>query len=57
MLIADGSLLAVKMAVIALLGVAVLRDRPKLGLLVGTWLASGLYLAAVVSNVLILRML
>ncbi len=56
-LIADGSLLAVKMAVIALLGVAVLRDRPKLGLLVGTWLASGLYLAAVVSNVLILRML
>lgn len=56
-LLASGSLLAVKLAVIAALGVAVLRDRPKLGLLAGTWLASGLYLAAVLSNILILRML
>lgn len=55
-LLANGSLLAVKMVLIAALGVAVLRDRPKLGLLAGTWLACGLYLAAVLSNVLILRM-
>lgn len=56
-LLANGSLLAVKMTVIAILGVAVLRDRPKLGLLAGSWLTAGLYLAAVLSNVLILRML
>lgn len=56
-LIASGSLLYVKMAIVALLGVATLRDRPRLGLLVGMWTATGLYVAAVISNILLLRML
>lgn len=56
-LIASGSLLYVKMAIVLLLGVATIRDRPRLGLLIGMWLATGLYVAAVLSNVLLLRML
>lgn len=56
-LISNGSLLYVKMAIVALLGVATVRDRPRLGLLIGMWLATGLYVAAVLSNLLLLRML
>ncbi len=56
LLLASGSLLLVKMAIVAALGIAVLWDRPRLGLLVGTWTVSGLYLAAVISNILLLRM-
>lgn len=56
-LISNGSLLYVKMAIVALLGVATVRDRPRLGLLIGMWTATGLYMAAVLSNILLLRML
>jgi len=55
-LLASGSLLWVKLAIIAALGIAALRDRPKLGLLVGIWFTAGLYGAAVLSNILLLRM-
>jgi hypothetical protein len=55
-LLASGSLLWVKLGIIALLGIAALRDRPKLGLLVGIWFTAGLYGAAVLSNILLLRM-
>lgn len=59
LLISGGTprLLPTKMAIIALLGVSVLRHRPRLGITIGMWLACGLYLAAVISNILILRML
>lgn len=57
LLLASGNLLVVKLAIVALLGMAVLKDRPKLGLTVGIWLACGLYVAAVLSNILVLRML
>lgn len=50
-------LLLTKMAIIALLGTSILRRRPRLGITVGVWLACGLYVAAVLSNILILRML
>lgn len=56
-LIANGSLLYVKMAIVVLLGVATLKDRPRLGLLGGTWGVAGIYGAAVLSNILVLRML
>jgi hypothetical protein len=50
-------LLLTKMAIIALLGMSILRRRPRLGITVGVWLTCGLYVAAVLSNILILRML
>lgn len=50
-------LLLTKMAIIALLGMSILRHRPRLGITIGVWLACGLYVAAVLSNILILRML
>lgn len=50
-------LLLTKMAIIALLGMSILRRRPRLGITLGVWLACGLYVAAVLSNILILRML
>ena len=56
LLLANGSLLLVKFAIIAALGVAVLWDRPRLGLTVGLSGACGLYFAAVTSNILLLRM-
>lgn len=49
-------LLMVKLAIVALLGMAVLRDRPRLGLLIGVSVVTGFYLTAVLSNLLILRM-
>jgi len=55
-LLAGGALLYVKLAIVAALGVAALRDRPRLGLLIATWLVGGLYTAAVLSNILLLRM-
>lgn len=56
-LLATGSLLAVKLAVVAVLGVVVLRSRPRLGVAVTAWAAAGMYLAVVISNLLIWRML
>lgn len=56
LLLASGSLLLVKFVIIAALGVAVLWDRPRLGLTVGLWAACGLYTTAVLSNILILRL-
>ena len=55
-LLANGSLLYVKLAIVAVLGLAALKDRPRLGFLVGTWLVTGLYAAAVLSNLLLLRL-
>jgi len=56
-LVADGTLLYVKLAIVATLGVAALWDRPRLGFLIGVWLVVGLYSAAVLSNTLLLRAL
>ena len=47
-----------KLGIVALLGLAVLRrPRPRLGMLIGVWLATGVYLAVLLSNVLVLRLL
>ena len=46
-----------KLSIVALLGIAAARDRPKLGFMIGAWFVAGLYAAAVLSNLLILRML
>ena len=56
LLLSGRRLLFVKLAIVALLGMAVLRDRPRLGLLIGVSVVVGFYATAVVSNVLILRM-
>lgn len=58
-LLAGGTprLLLAKMLIIALLGVSILRHRPRLGITIGVWLACGLYVSAVLSNILILRMI
>lgn len=58
-LLAGGTprLLLAKMVIIALLGMSILRRRPRLGITIGVWLACGLYVTAVLSNILILRML
>lgn len=56
-LLAGGTprLLLAKMVIIALLGISILRHRPRLGITIGVWLVCGFYMTAVVSNVLILR--
>src|SRR5579862_1841426 len=55
LLLSNGSLLFVKLGIIAALGVVAIRVPPKLGVLVVSWAVLGLYAAAVLSNVLILR--
>ncbi|HUY06460.1 MAG TPA: DUF5658 family protein [Acidimicrobiales bacterium] len=56
-LLAAGTLLYVKLTIVAVLGLAALWDRPRLGFLIGIWLVTGMYAAAVLSNVMLLRML
>lgn len=55
LLLAKGSLLFVKLGLVLLLAAIALRVPPKVGVLVLTWSVLGLYTAAVLSNVLILR--
>ncbi len=55
-LFGNGTLLWVKLGIVALLGIAVLRLPAKVGVLLLSWFVAGLYAAAVLSNVLILRL-
>jgi hypothetical protein len=57
LLIAKSALLWAKLGIIAVLGVFVLQGRPRIGVMAGAWLVCGLYAAAVLSNILILRMI
>jgi hypothetical protein len=55
-LLSNGNLLWVKLGLVAVLGAVAARVPPKLGVLVMSWAVLGLYAAAVLSNVLILRL-
>jgi len=56
-LLGHGSLLWAKLIAVGALGVSVLHRAPRMGVMVGAWIAVGMYAAAVLSNVLILRLL
>jgi hypothetical protein len=57
-LLGNGTILWVKLFCVLALALSTLkRSRPRVGMLLGAWVAVGLYAAAVLSNVLILRLL
>ena len=55
-LLGHGQLLWLKLALVTLFGLAALTIRPRLGVLLVACFAVGLYSAAVLSNLLILRL-
>lgn len=55
-LLASKALLWVKLGIIALLGLKVAHSRPHLGVMAAACFAAGIYAAAVLSNVLIMRL-
>jgi hypothetical protein len=54
-LLASASLLWVKLAILGVLGVTVIRHRPRLGVMAVVFVTLGMYATAVLSNVLILN--
>jgi hypothetical protein len=57
-LLGNGTIMWVKLFCVLALGLSTLkRSRPRVGMLLGAWTAVGVYAAAVLSNVLILRLL
>jgi Domain of unknown function (DUF5658) len=56
-LLASKSLLWVKLAILGLLGVKVLNGRPRLGVMGAACFAAGIYATAVLSNLLVYRLL
>lgn len=55
-LLGNGVLLWVKLALVAFAGVAVVKNPPRLGVLLLAWFAAGVYATAVLSNALLLRL-
>ena len=55
-LLSGGTLLWVKLALVALAALVAVRIPPKLGVLLLAWFAAGVYATAVVSNLLIIRL-
>lgn len=55
LLLASQSLLWVKLAILGLFGWKVLGSRPRLGVMVAACFAAGIYATAVISNLLVLR--
>jgi hypothetical protein len=55
-LLTSQTLLWVKLAIVGLLGLRVLRSRPRLGLMGAACFASGIYATAVLSNLLVLHL-
>ena len=55
-LLSRGGLLWTKLALIGVIGILAIRSRPKLGALLIAWAAVGVYVTAVLSNLLSLRM-
>ena len=54
-LLASQSLLWVKLAVLAVLGLRVINSKPRLGVMAATCFAAGIYATAVLSNLLVLN--
>lgn len=55
-LLSSGTLLWVKLVLVALALLIALRIRPRMGVLVLAWFVAGLYATAVLSNLLIIRL-
>jgi hypothetical protein len=56
LLIQRGALLVAKLTLLGAFGALVIARRPRLHLMAATWLAVGIYSTAVISNLLIFRM-
>lgn len=56
LLLNSGTLLMAKLAILGLLGVRVLNARPRLGVMAALCFAAGVYATAVLSNLLVLRL-
>lgn len=56
LLLATQSLLWVKLAILALLGLKVVYSRPRLGVMAAACFAAGIYATAVISNLLVLHL-
>jgi hypothetical protein len=56
LLLASSSLLWVKLVILGALGVMVIRRRPRFGVMAGVFITLGMYATAVLSNLLILRL-
>jgi hypothetical protein len=56
LLLASSSLLWVKLAILGALGVMVIRHRPRFGVMAVVFITLGMYATAVLSNLLVLRL-
>lgn len=56
LLLASQSLLWVKLGILAMLGLKVVRSRPRLGVMGAACFAAGIYATAVLSNLLVLHL-
>lgn len=56
LLLASASLLWVKLAILGALGVMVIRHRPRFGVMAAVFITLGMYATAVLSNLLVLRL-